>query len=1344
MVFLKKKVIWNAIRLVAVVLFLLLPFGNVGVKAEEGAKEWDASALVSPDRDWTIRLSSFVDVSSLSNTSVYVTDSAEKKIESIVSIGESNDEIIVSPPNEGYMPGEVYTLHITNQLIDIDGNNLKEAIVKTFTIERDDADSVTLADDLVELAADDITIVEDIKSGMQGARAEQFELSAEKFPDLSIGDIIFVEASDAFPQGLARKVETMTETNGVLLVTTTIPYLDEVVSDLDINQTVTLSSEYIDEDSLLEGVSVQNFSRYDAASGRAVGGLRYLFNNVKVENSASGSVTISGTIEFVDAAMNFDATIKEFNQFSLGGKLVSSISVDAKYSNKLSASKKMNDIEIPLGALMIPTPAGVTFSANLNGVLSTTLNASLNATLKHELSMEFGVARVKNKIKPLTSLDNQVSLTGSGSAEVGLTLGVKKDITAGLFMIDMLTLTNTAGFEGDIGLYGGFGIGETNYAGVCVDAKVHAFDKISYWIGLSSFTIYEGTFKEFKSKDKKYDNCLRLNDIAFVQQELTLDSNTYGQLDVNAKLVNLKTGKITSEKITNKVVFTSSDKGVEISRNGKVYALPNQAAKTVTITATYLEDNVAKVANVVVNVNKDPRIPDFPEENAMVTAPYEVNFELTNTTSSGKSLRLMNAADYVTYDARGRVVRQSKTNRSVHIPANGVAIVSFYVKPSEPIQVPDGVMIKSTDEEAYLNVYQQGAITSEWTNTSDSSVLVRVEKSIYDYVVYDSKNKVYSFNHRNNLASTFFIPAGGKARITSMGNLVNASAPSRHVRVEASNNPALVKQDIPAGATYSFTNIDASSNSVKVTGASTYDYVTYKKNGSSTFFNINRVARAYPSTFYTSSGDKAVVTNTGTQSLKMYAPATLFTVAHEQEEALSTVTIGAGETYSFTNNQTFGSRIKLKGASTHDYVIYRKNGSPRTYFKDSKSTYHDPLAGDKTVVTNTGAQSLTVYFPSNMFDVAREQEKALSLFVIGAGGTYSFTNNQAFGSSIKLAGARTYDYVMYRKNGSARAYYKDQKLSTLHPQAGEKTVITNMGVLPFMVYVPSNLFDVTREQEKALSTFTIGAGETYSLTNNQEYNNTIKLAGIGSYDYAIYRKNGDLRTSRAIQMKNSSTITPGPGEKTVVTNTGFLSLTMYIPSNIFSVTKGGSIILAGHPDEIGEMNVSIIDATSVQVTFDTEVHDLVKEQITVFNTNDFEEQHIQEMIVAEDGKSILIIFQQPFISKSTYNLTIQVGEETYSSEFEYEAGDVVNIVATDFTVPANVPTTIDYKVLDENDLDITSSTTVVIKATEGIVNDADKTIDLAAGTALVTIEAIDENGVVIGSLEITVTVQATE
>lgn len=66
------------------------------------------------------------------------------------------------------------------------------------------------------------------------------------------------------------------------------------------------------------------------------------------------------------------------------------------------------------------------------------------------------------------------------------------------------------------------------------------------------------------------------------------------------------------------------------------------------------------------------------------------------------------------------------------------------------------------------------------------------------------------------------------------------------------------------------------------------------------------------------------------------------------------------------------------------------------------------------------------------------------------------------------------------------------------------------------------------------------------------------------------------------------------GEKTVVTKRCAQSLTMYVPPNVFSVNKGGFIVLADYPIEIVEIIVSVIDSTSVKVTFDTKYNRLIK------------------------------------------------------------------------------------------------------------------------------------------------------
>ena len=136
---------------------------------------------------------------------------------------------------------------------------------------------------------------------------------------------------------------------------------------------------------------------------------------------------------------------------------------------------------------------------------------------------------------------------------------------------------------------------------------------------------------------------------------------------------------------------------------------------------------------------------------------------------------------------------------------------------------------------------------------------------------------------------------------------------------------------------------------------------------------------------------------------------------------------------------------------------------------------------------------------------------------------------------------------------------------------------------------------------------------------------------------------------------------------------------------------------------------SIIDSISVKVTFYTEIHALDKKHVELFNTND-----------TEVKKSVLLSSKIRLLQNQHIDYLIQVGVE------------VVEIEVTDITGPAGIAIAIDYKVFAENGLDITTITIIVLKATEGIVNNKDKIIDLASEKALVTIEAIKENGIVIG------------
>lgn len=126
-----QKVKWNKIGTFLVIAILMLnswlPWSTV-LAADEGNSdiEWNASVNVSSNKTWAITFNSFLDLSTVTNENIYVKNKLGHTIHTDISIGKANNEIVIQPPEGGYLEGETYSLHITADVKDEQGNPLKK------------------------------------------------------------------------------------------------------------------------------------------------------------------------------------------------------------------------------------------------------------------------------------------------------------------------------------------------------------------------------------------------------------------------------------------------------------------------------------------------------------------------------------------------------------------------------------------------------------------------------------------------------------------------------------------------------------------------------------------------------------------------------------------------------------------------------------------------------------------------------------------------------------------------------------------------------------------------------------------------------------------------------------------------------------------------------------------------------------------------------------------------------------------------------------------------------------------------------------------------------------------
>ena len=130
----RNKIILNKLNLCLGIMCCLFIFIPNTVKAAENPTQWEQKTVnVKSDKVWKIKFNQGINVDNLTKgVKVYnpVGISADVK----VSYDSINNTIIVQPPVDGYLPGQTYSLQISNTIRSLNSNLLKAPIIKSFTI----------------------------------------------------------------------------------------------------------------------------------------------------------------------------------------------------------------------------------------------------------------------------------------------------------------------------------------------------------------------------------------------------------------------------------------------------------------------------------------------------------------------------------------------------------------------------------------------------------------------------------------------------------------------------------------------------------------------------------------------------------------------------------------------------------------------------------------------------------------------------------------------------------------------------------------------------------------------------------------------------------------------------------------------------------------------------------------------------------------------------------------------------------------------------------------------------------------------------------------------------------
>ncbi|MCI2256138.1 leucine-rich repeat domain-containing protein [Domibacillus sp. PGB-M46] len=602
-----------------------LPYVSSEVRAEElKTTEFENSAGIVTDKVWTVTFNSFLDPDSVNSTTVYVEDENKIKIDTEVSLGDSENQIVVQPPTGGYIPSNIYTLHIKN-VKNSKGRTLPTPVTKTFMVAGERIANIEESPDINKIALNSILESSGLIATNPGENGGTLELKENTL--VQSGDVITIEPNEEYPEGLARKVENVEEKNGKLIVTTSVPYLEDMVDLFEFTDSIPVTSEFIEKDSLPKQITVKDFTRQSQASGDPVSGLEYSFNDFPITLEGqllflNGSIELQNPILNPDFKMDFTGINKDNFSFTLETTVVSKLTLELEGGGAIPV-KTFEEISLPMGKLKVPIPQlpGLTLDGSISTVVIVGGIGSVNATMANTAKVEVGVIKDNNDIKPIHSFETEkIDFSTKGSFTLELKYGIRASLSASYLLVKFASLSNDFGVYSNASaitgsVYSNLDEEMTNL-GWCAAGETGFFDDFYFKLQWDKLTIWKKNIAGFKLKLFELNNCNFLQSLAFEADTMEIESGETKKTQVFADIFNLTKSASDRRDVTRDVTFSSSDEDVTVSPIGEIRVKPGLNNKKATIEATYKYGDITKSASLAIHVlEKDSPIVTFPDPN---------------------------------------------------------------------------------------------------------------------------------------------------------------------------------------------------------------------------------------------------------------------------------------------------------------------------------------------------------------------------------------------------------------------------------------------------------------------------------------------------------------------------------------------------------------------------------------------------------------------------------------------------------------------------------------------------------------------------------------------------------
>lgn len=133
-------------------------------------------------------------------------------------------------------------------------------------------------------------------------------------------------------------------------------------------------------------------------------------------------------------------------------------------------------------------------------------------------------------------------------------------------------------------------------------------------------------------------------------------------------------------------------------------------------------------------------------------------------------------------------------------------------------------------------------------------------------------------------------------------------------------------------------------------------------------------------------------------------------------------------------------------------------------------------------------------------------------------------------------------------------------------------------------------------------------------------------------------------------------------------------------------------------------SVKAVTPEKVEVAFNKEIAELDRADVAIEDENN-DRVFVKAVELAEDGLSATIELYDDLKDETSYDVTVKAGKESLNYKFDFELGEVNEILTSSATINPSEDHEIQYKVITDTGVDVTEDTKVTFNATKNVITD---------------------------------------